>query len=211
MRPRLGPRITVPQAMESGSGSSQDHPTVPNLSHETKEYCENLYVKATINQFILVARNYPVAIVVIICLCRSVVNRLVKVAVRYYCRIRCSAAISISKSGWSPSPFFVADGFQLSLGLSDSGVEVTQLVTGVLNAVATIQYLSFGPAPSYFAHIAVADLYITDSQAAAAIDIFRPEGMLILFTPLIGNHSSVLLSSFLVALYAGHSVQTIPQ
>jgi hypothetical protein len=52
-------------------------------------------MKATIDQFILVARNYPVAIVGMICSCRSVVNGVGKVTVRHYCRIRCSAAISL--------------------------------------------------------------------------------------------------------------------
>jgi len=37
-------------------------------------------MQATINQFILVARNYPVAIVAMICLYQSVVNWLNRVA-----------------------------------------------------------------------------------------------------------------------------------
>jgi hypothetical protein len=39
-----------------------------------------LYIKATISQSILVASNYPVAIVSMICLCQSVVNGLQKAA-----------------------------------------------------------------------------------------------------------------------------------
>jgi hypothetical protein len=105
--------------------------------------------------------------------------------------------ISLSKSGWPASLFLVPDGFQLSLGLGDSGLEFTQLVTGVLHTVATIQYPSFGPTLSYFTYAAIANLYITDSQAATAIDIFGLEGMLILFTPFFGNLSSVLIVVFL--------------
>jgi hypothetical protein len=83
-------------------------------------------MKATIDQFILVARNYPVATVAMICLCRSVVNWLSKVAARCYCRIGCSAAISLLKSGWPAFLFLllVPDSFQLGLGLNDFGVEV---------------------------------------------------------------------------------------
>ena len=39
-------------------------------------------MKATIDRFILVARNHPVAIVAIICFCRPVVNGLNKAASR---------------------------------------------------------------------------------------------------------------------------------
>jgi hypothetical protein len=80
MHPGVGSRVTVPQAIGSGSRSSQDHPRVARLSHETKEYFENLCMKATIDQFILVARNYPVAIVAIICLCRLAVNGFNRIA-----------------------------------------------------------------------------------------------------------------------------------
>jgi hypothetical protein len=108
--------------------------------------------------------------------------------------------ISLSKLGWPASLFLVPDSFQLSLGLSDSGMKVTQLVTRVVYAVATIQYFSIGPTLSYFTHPAIANLYITDCQAATAIDIFRLEGMLILFTPFFGNLRSGLIVVFLGCL-----------
>ena len=146
-------------------------------------------MKATIDQFILVARNYPVAIVAIICLCRSVVNWLNKVAARCYCRIGCSAAISVLKSGWPASLFLllVADSFQLRLGVRDFGVEVVQLVTRVLYTVGAIQYFSVRPTFSYIAHTAITKLCLTDCQAATAINIFSLEVMLKLFTPFFGN------------------------
>jgi hypothetical protein len=55
---------------------------VPRLRSEENRHCEDLYIKATIDQFILVARNYPVAIVGMICLCQSVVNGLREAANR---------------------------------------------------------------------------------------------------------------------------------
>jgi hypothetical protein len=75
MHPGSGSHVGLPKAIEPGFRSSQDPRPVPRLTHQTKPDCEDLYTKATINQFILVARNYPVAIVGMICLCRSVVNK----------------------------------------------------------------------------------------------------------------------------------------
>jgi hypothetical protein len=147
-------------------------------------------MKATIDQFVLVARNYPVAIVAMICFCRPVVNWSGKVMVRYYCRIGCGAAISRSKSGWPVSLFLVPDSVQLGLGVRDSGVEVTQLVTWVLYAVGAIQHFSLGSTLSYFTHPAIGNLCVTDRQATSAIDISRLEGMLILCAPFFGNLSS---------------------
>ena len=144
-------------------------------------------MKATIDRFILVARNYPVGIVAIICLCRSVVNWLNKVAARCYCRIGCSAAISLSKSGWPASLLPIPDSVQLRLGVRDFGVEVVQLVTWVLYTVGAIQYFSIRPTFSYIAHTAITKLRLTDSQATTAIDIFSLEVVLKLFTPFFGN------------------------
>src|SRR5512136_1232079 len=70
----FGSHVGLPKTIRSRFCSSQDPRRVPHLSHQTKSDSEDLYIKATINQFILVARNYPVAIVSMICLCRSVVN-----------------------------------------------------------------------------------------------------------------------------------------
>jgi hypothetical protein len=200
MHPGVGPRVTVTQGIGSGSRSRQDQRRVLSLSHETKEYCENLCIKATIDQFILVARNYPVAIVAIICFCRSVVNWLNKVAARCYCRIGCSAAISLLKSGCPASLFLLPDSFQLRLGVRDFGVEVVQLVTRVLYTVGAIQYFSVRPTFSYIAHTAITKLYLTDCQAATAINIFGLEGMLILFTPFFGNLGSGLVVVILCCL-----------
>jgi len=81
MRPSVESRVTVPQTIVPGFRSSHDPHDVPScLSHERKKHCESLCTEATIDGLILLARNYPVAIVSMVCLCRSVVNGLSKVA-----------------------------------------------------------------------------------------------------------------------------------
>lgn len=80
MHPGSGSRVGLAKAIGLGFRFSRDPPPVPHLTHQTKPDCEDLYIKATINQFILVARNYPVAIVGMICLSQSVVNRLSRLA-----------------------------------------------------------------------------------------------------------------------------------
>lgn len=80
MHPGFGLHVGLPKAIGPGFRFSQDPQPVPHLTHQTKPDCEDLYTKATINQFILVARNYPVAIVGMICLCHSVVNGLYEAA-----------------------------------------------------------------------------------------------------------------------------------
>jgi hypothetical protein len=74
MRPGLGSHVGLPKTIEPGFCSSQDPRSVPRLTHQTNADCEDSYIKATMDQFNLVARNYPVAIVGMICLCRCVVN-----------------------------------------------------------------------------------------------------------------------------------------
>jgi len=82
MRPGIRSRVTIPQTIVPGFPSSQDPRRAPHLSHERKKHCESLCTEATIERLILSTRNYPVAIVGMVCLCRSVVNGLNKVA---YC------------------------------------------------------------------------------------------------------------------------------
>jgi hypothetical protein len=80
MHPGSESHVEFPKTIGPGFRSSQYPRRVPRLSHQINAHCEDLYMQATINQFILVARNYPVAIVGIICLCQSVVNWSIGVA-----------------------------------------------------------------------------------------------------------------------------------
>src|SRR4030042_2345167 len=80
MRPGFGSHVGLLETIGCGFRSSQDPRRVRHLSQQTKTDCKDLYTKATINQFILVARNYPVAIVSILRLCQTVVNGLDKAA-----------------------------------------------------------------------------------------------------------------------------------
>ena len=80
MHPGFGSHVGLLKTSGPGFRFSQDPRPVPRLTRQTRPDCEDLYIKATINQFILVARNYPVAIVGMICLCQSVVNGLHEVA-----------------------------------------------------------------------------------------------------------------------------------
>jgi hypothetical protein len=81
MRPGVESRVTVPQAIVDGPRSGQDpHNVSSRLSHERKKNCESLCTEATIDGLILLRRDYPVAIVSIICLCRPIVNGFNKVA-----------------------------------------------------------------------------------------------------------------------------------
>jgi len=77
---------TVPQTIVAGFRSGHaPHSMLSHLSHERKKHCESLCTEATIDGFILLARNYPVAIVRMVSVCRSVVNGLNKVAdCRYF-------------------------------------------------------------------------------------------------------------------------------
>jgi hypothetical protein len=86
MRLVLESRVIVPQAIEPGLRSIQDPHNMPSrLSHERKKHCESLCTEATIDGLILLARNYPVAIVRMVSVCQSVVNGLHKVAdCRYF-------------------------------------------------------------------------------------------------------------------------------
>jgi len=74
----------VPQTIVFGFRSSQDPPRAPHLSHEGKKHCENLCAEADMEGFILLGRNYPVAIVSIVCLCLAVVNGFNKVVLFHY-------------------------------------------------------------------------------------------------------------------------------
>jgi hypothetical protein len=80
MRPGFESHVTFPQTIALGFRSSQDPQNAPHLSHERKKHCESLCTEATIKRLILLAGNYPVAIVSMICLCLSVVNGLNKAA-----------------------------------------------------------------------------------------------------------------------------------
>ena len=81
MRLALESRAIVPPTIALGFRSNQDSHNVPCcLSHERKKHSEGLCTEATIDGLILVGGNYPVAIGSMICLCRSVVNGLHKVA-----------------------------------------------------------------------------------------------------------------------------------
>jgi hypothetical protein len=81
MRPGVKSCVTVPQAIVDGLRSGQDpHNVSSRLSHERKKNCDSLCTEATIDGLILLRRDYPVAIVSIICLCRPIVNGLNKVA-----------------------------------------------------------------------------------------------------------------------------------
>ena len=80
MRPGFESHVTFPQTIVPGFRSSQGPRPAPHLSHERKKHCESLCMEATIDGFILLARNYPVAIISMVCLCRSIVNGLNKVA-----------------------------------------------------------------------------------------------------------------------------------
>ena len=72
---------TVPQTIVLGFRSSHDPHSMPScLSHERRKHCEGLCVEATMEGFILLAGNYPVAMTSMVCLCRSVVNGFNKVA-----------------------------------------------------------------------------------------------------------------------------------
>jgi hypothetical protein len=84
MRPGIRSRVTIPQTIVPGFRSSQDPRRAPHLNHERKKRCEDLSVEAAMEGFILLTRNYPVAIVRMVSVCRSVVNGLNKVA---YCWI----------------------------------------------------------------------------------------------------------------------------
>ena len=108
--------------------------------------------------------------------------------------------MSLSKLRRPVSLFLTTDSFQLSLGLRDFGVEVTQLGTRVLYAVAAIHYFSVRTTFSYFAHPAITNLYITDCQATHAIDIFSLEGVLKLLGPFFGNLGPGVVVVFLSCL-----------
>ena len=84
MHPGFESHVTFPQTIVPEFRSSQDPRRAPHLSHEKKNHCESLFTEATIGGLILLAGNYPVAIVRMVSVCRSVVNGLNKVA---YCWI----------------------------------------------------------------------------------------------------------------------------
>jgi hypothetical protein len=94
---------------------------------------------------------------------------------------------------WVVYLFLIPDSFQLVPGLSDFGMELIQLITRVLYTVGTVQYFSIRTTFSYIAHTAIAKLYLTDCQAAMAIDIFGLKLMFELFTPFFGNLSPGLI------------------
>lgn len=85
MRPRVESRVTVPQAITPGLRSGQDSHNVPSrLSHERKGHWESLCTEVTIDGLILLGKDYPVTIVSMICLCRSIVNGLNEMAFSHY-------------------------------------------------------------------------------------------------------------------------------
>jgi hypothetical protein len=92
---------------------------------------------------------------------------------------------------------FTSESFQLSLGFSDLGVEVLQLITRVFYTVGAIQYLSLNATFSYITHTAIAKLQLAGCQATMAIDIFSFEAMLKLLAPSFGNLSPGTIIIFL--------------
>ena len=51
-------------------------------------------------------------------------------------------------------------------------MEIVYIITGVLDTVATVQYLFIRAALSDFTHHAIADLPLSDGQTTIAVDIF---------------------------------------
>lgn len=98
------------------------------------------------------------------------------------------------------SLFLISDSFQLIPGLNDFGMEAIQLVTGVVYAVAAIQYFSSGTTFSYFTHLAITNLYTIDCQATVAVNVFSLEGVLVLFASFFGNLGPGLIVVFLGCL-----------
>lgn len=90
----------------------------------------------------------------------------------------------------------VSDSVQLSLGVRDFGEEVTQFVTWVVYTAGAVRYFPIRPTFPYLTHTAITKLYVTDRQAAAAIDIIGLEVVLKLFGPFFGNFRSGLIIVF---------------
>jgi hypothetical protein len=106
------------------------------------------------------------------------------------------------ETGASNTLVFTSDSFQLSLGFSDLGVEVVQLITRVFYTVGAIQYLSFSAAFSNIAHTAIAKLHLAGCQTTMAIDIFSLEVMLKLLAPRFGD-----LSPGTIIVFLGRSIR----
>jgi hypothetical protein len=80
MRPGAESRVSVPQVIVPGLPSSPDSHMPSRLSHERKKDCEGLWMEAIIEEIILLTKDYLVTIGGMICLCRSLVNGLNKIA-----------------------------------------------------------------------------------------------------------------------------------